>query len=84
MSGIIARIDNALFQKTVNLFVLGLDNAGKTTLIHRLMDHRMAAYPPTISPLENSFELNNIMFKCTEFGGFSERNEFPFSCSILY
>lgn len=47
---------SGLAQKSGKLVFLGLDNAGKTTLLYRLRDDKMGAHVPTLLPSKRLYQ----------------------------
>ena len=58
-----------LFQKKANCLFLGLDNAGKTTLLRYMCTGRISAAPPTAHANHEELQVNNVNIRAIDVGG---------------
>lgn len=77
-------IFRSIFAKPSSILFLGLDNAGKTTLLHKLKEDVTNTYEPTRHPSNAEIEIGNMKANIMDLGGHESArlawNEFFFRC----
>lgn len=65
----IGRFIGSLFKKPSSILFLGLDNAGKTTLVNKLKSNTNHVYMPTLNPSTTELQIGNLKAKIMDVGG---------------
>ena len=60
------------FQKSANIIFLGLDNAGKTTMLNMLQTGKFLAMDSTVHPHKAEVTIGNIKFNSYDLGGHAQ------------
>lgn len=58
-----------LWKKEATVLLLGLDNAGKTTLLNKLKTGKIGRFPPTQRPAAEYADVGNVRLHAYDLGG---------------
>ncbi|GLI66328.1 hypothetical protein VaNZ11_010107 [Volvox africanus] len=78
-----------LRHKNAKILFLGLNNAGKTTLLHVLRDNRVVQHMPTQHPTSEEIQMCGVTFRTFDLGGHKLvrsvwRNYFPCVDGVIF
>lgn len=80
----IAGFIRSIFSKPSSILFLGIDNAGKTTLLHKLKEDVTNTYEPTHHPMNSEIEIGNMKANIMDLGGHTSARlawqEFFYNC----
>lgn len=65
----IGMVINSIFKKKYRILFLGIDNAGKTTLIHKLKTGVVNIFNPTMNPRQEEVDIGNMTTYIQDLGG---------------
>eukprot|EP01086_Lenisia_limosa_P011774 TRINITY_DN3836_c0_g1_i1.p2 TRINITY_DN3836_c0_g1~~TRINITY_DN3836_c0_g1_i1.p2 ORF type:complete len:196 (-),score=22.52 TRINITY_DN3836_c0_g1_i1:535-1122(-) len=76
-------------EKQARILLIGLDNAGKTSLLYKLKTGQVEAYLPTQRPQQQEIKMDGITFTTIDMGGHSHaraiwREYFSFADAIVF